>query len=1043
MKKIFIVMFSLLLLISSIECHSINAASYTVSEKFDANWELKGDMWGPGTLLYVNDEIAFCLDSMKVAYVGTNTSVSASSLGLTSNDMQKLSLIAWYGYRSKSNPTNTDYFLTQNLIWEYLGTPSNFTANSTYPTKASMRTKLDAIMSKVNNYFVKPSFNNKTYNMVYGETLELTDTNKVLSELSMKSVTGATVTKKDNTLKITPDKTASQIKITFHRGLTSSQTKTNFIVKSGTSQPVSPLYTGSDPYSASITINVTQLGNLQLAKKDPNGKLIPNTTFKLSYNKDMSNPIGTYTTKENGLVIVEGIKSGKVYIQEVSVPSYLKLDQTIIEKNITANILNYYTAVNEWNYINLQLAKKDPNGKLIADTTFKLSYNSDMSNPIGTFTTGSDGKIIVENLLIKKIYIQEIDVPDHLRLDNTIYSKTLVDVTSKINYYTAINEWKTIDLQLAKKDPNGNLVPNTTFMLSYNADMSDPLGTYTTGSDGKIIVEDLFIKTIYIQEIEVPDYLELDNQIYSKTLVDVYPNMNYYTATNKFATNSLVITKKDNAGNSVYGAIFDISYDESMQEVIGSFSTDRNGTITIDNLKVGKIYIQETSTPSHLILDDTIICIDIYKDKISYYNPINQLKTSSLIIHKKDNEGSNVENVSFELSYNEDMSDRIGIFTTQQDGTVTINNLNIQTVYIREISVPEHIQLDDTIHSIDIIEDEVVTLNITNNILTNTLIINKIDNLGNPIKDVSFILSYYPSMYETIGYYTTDDNGQIIVDNLKVGDVYIREVAVPDHIYIDKTVDTIKINKDNISYYNKMNILKTSDLIIVKKDNKDHLIKDVTFAISYDKDMSNIIGHYTTNEEGIVRIPSLKIGTVYIKEINVPDHLELDDTIHSVQIKENETSYYTFINNLKVNDIYISKKVLGNAADFDKEFHFQMILNDQSIQGEYGDLSFVNGVAYFTLKHGETKSIVHLPRYIEYTIIEDDYNDYLTYIKTSHDNQYINTNTYSAVLNDNHYIEYENHKDYIVPTSINLNISKYVVWCLLSLFFIIVLSIIK
>lgn len=54
-----------------------------------------------------------------------------------------------------------------------------------------------------------------------------------------------------------------------------------------------------------------------------------------------------------------------------------------------------------------------------------------------------------------------------------------------------------------------------------------------------------------------------------------------------------------------------------------------------------------------------------------------------------------------------------------------------------------------------------------------------------------------------------------------------------------------------------------------------------------------------------------------------------------------------------------------------------MTLSNPSINGTYGDMEFVNGVANFTLKDGETKTAMYIPyedRYITYTIqeAEDD-----------------------------------------------------------------------
>ena len=48
-----------------------------------------------------------------------------------------------------------------------------------------------------------------------------------------------------------------------------------------------------------------------------------------------------------------------------------------------------------------------------------------------------------------------------------------------------------------------------------------------------------------------------------------------------------------------------------------------------------------------------------------------------------------------------------------------------------------------------------------------------------------------------------------------------------------------------------------------------------------------------------------------------------------------------------------------------------MTLGDQGIKGTYGDMTFTNGVATFTLKHKEVKTAKGLPTGITYTVTED------------------------------------------------------------------------
>ncbi|MDD5917694.1 MAG: InlB B-repeat-containing protein [bacterium] len=77
---------------------------------------------------------------------------------------------------------------------------------------------------------------------------------------------------------------------------------------------------------------------------------------------------------------------------------------------------------------------------------------------------------------------------------------------------------------------------------------------------------------------------------------------------------------------------------------------------------------------------------------------------------------------------------------------------------------------------------------------------------------------------------------------------------------------------------------------------------------------------------------------------------------------------------LPVGDLTVSKTVSGNAADAAKEFTFTVTLSDTTISGTYGDVSFENGIATFTLKGGESKTASSLPNGMGYTVKEADYS---------------------------------------------------------------------
>lgn len=55
----------------------------------------------------------------------------------------------------------------------------------------------------------------------------------------------------------------------------------------------------------------------------------------------------------------------------------------------------------------------------------------------------------------------------------------------------------------------------------------------------------------------------------------------------------------------------------------------------------------------------------------------------------------------------------------------------------------------------------------------------------------------------------------------------------------------------------------------------------------------------------------------------------------------------------KTGNLIVSKMVSGNGGDTSKDFLFTVTLSDTSINGQYGDMMFHEGVSTFTLKLGK------------------------------------------------------------------------------------------
>ena len=77
---------------------------------------------------------------------------------------------------------------------------------------------------------------------------------------------------------------------------------------------------------------------------------------------------------------------------------------------------------------------------------------------------------------------------------------------------------------------------------------------------------------------------------------------------------------------------------------------------------------------------------------------------------------------------------------------------------------------------------------------------------------------------------------------------------------------------------------------------------------------------------------------------------------------------------IQTGTLTVRKHVTGNAGDLEADFTFVVMLSDTSLNGTYGDMVFNQGIAFFTLKHGESKTAYGLPVGIHYSVNEQSAN---------------------------------------------------------------------
>ncbi|MCR4839773.1 MAG: DUF5979 domain-containing protein [Eubacterium sp.] len=189
------------------------------------------------------------------------------------------------------------------------------------------------------------------------------------------------------------------------------------------------------------------------------------------------------------------------------------------------------------------------------------------------------------------------------------------------------------------------------------------------------------------------------------------------------------------------------------------------------------------------------------------------------------------------------------------------------------------------------------------------------------------------------------------------------------------------------------NTRKTGDLEVSKElisDLAADADQEFTFTVTLDD--ATITGTYgeMTFDQGVATIVlkggeqktavGLPVGVGYtVTEVSVTGFTNTGKTGDTGTISETQKSEAEFTNTRDTGDLKVSKTVVSNvAADKQKNFTFTVTLSDTTISGTYGDMTFTNGVATFTLKDGESKTATGLPTTVQYTVTEQDDAEFIT-----------------------------------------------------------------
>lgn len=795
-----------------------------------------------------DNQFVYCIEP------GTGLDVNSTYTGYDSNQFnvanmtqaqwRRIQLLAYYGYGySDSEVNHTDlkwYSVTQFMIWKTVphGMDIYFTDTldgNRITRYTSEMAEMEALLEK---HYTTPDFGSTSFDMVIGNTLKLTDKNGVISKYATTNNDFVTTSKSGNDLYITA-KNVGNTSLTLTKKDVKYSHPTIVYVKAGTQDVVQ---VGSyDPIDTSIKINIVG-GKIAIHKVDndtglstPQGEATLKGAVYGVYQED-----GTYvtsiTTDEKGYAQSNYLPSlGRFYLQEITPSKGYELDKTKYYFDITTE--NLYPTIQvqekviEREYRITKVVASDKTQIMTPEPNVKFGIYDRNNNLVSTFITDAEGKItftlpygkytlrqLTSPTGFEKIKDFEFEIKESGPTINKVFSNA--EITARVKVIKVDQDGKVItragikfkikDLSTGKYVCQTVAYPNQKTYCEFETDENGMLITPYPLNSGRYQLEELDQVIDGYTWNSTPLEFTIDENSDIKTTED-FDAIIELRFTNQEVKGKIEIQKtgekvviKD--GKFTYvetplpNVVFGL-YDEA-GNLIGKYTTDKNGYIVIENLKLGKYILKELETANGHVLDNGTYEIELkYKDQ---YTPIvsklftlkNYLEKGNLEFTKKDlTSGKEIPNVKVEVYTENDELIFSGI--TDENGKIIIENLFVGKFYIIETEPATGYRLSDEKVYFEILENgQIVKAEMTNEKITGTLEFTKEDMSTGEALPNTLIEIYDAETDELVFSGRTDENGKIIIEGLEYGKYYILEKEAPEGYQLNKERMYFEILKD-------------------------------------------------------------------------------------------------------------------------------------------------------------------------------------------------------------------------------------------------------
>lgn len=654
----------------------------------------------------------------------------------------------------------------------------------------------------------------------------------------------------------------------------------------------------ADPTQLVREVNVanTKKLSIRIVKIDKETKVpLSGWKFDVYYNDAH---LTTVTTNQNGEAMVENLQPGTYRVKETGGDTEhynmdageqtveLVKDQAEIPTLTFANTIKKHFGI---------LKIDSETHKPIEGVTFAIYKDGKL---LGNYTTGADGRIWLPYAEPGTYQAQEVITDPKYVLNEKVF--TIENNSEYPTFFTIPNVMKK-DITVTKIDKDTGKPLQGVVFQGFKDGKS--IGYFTTGADGKFTIPYADSGTYTFKE-----YHTLAGYVLNKEPITIEHTTdgNVDLVVDNTVQKKFEVIKVDSQTKQpLAGVQFKIWRDATL---LGDYTTDENGKITIEKAPAGTYKVQEVATLKEYILNDKPYEIEHTTDKATSIT-IENTKKPGLSITKIDAETKKpLPGAVFKLTRANGDVVREDI-TTGEDGTAFVEGLDAADYIVTEVTAPGGYIIDKTPHAVSLEKGKTYTLTIENSKKPG-LLIKKVDaQTHKALPGATFKITRGDGSVVREAA-VTDSDGVIHLAELDTGTYIITEVKAPDSYVIDETPKTVQLRKGQ-TYEVTFANTKQSGLTIKKIDEETRQpLKNALFRIT--KSNGEIIKEAETDENGIITLTGLSDCSLVITEIKAPTGYILQDTPKTIEVKAGQSYELTFTNK-KAYGLQIRKVVKGTG----------------------------------------------------------------------------------------------------------------------------------